>query len=110
MPAAPIERGHACPLVNPERLTMRVLLATLAVAGAIAAGCVPACAHVMTDERYSVAMMSASDVIRALRCPPPFGCKRHRSKPQRANAPFRPGGGLAAALARISHTDWRIGA
>jgi hypothetical protein len=52
----------------------------------------------MADERYLVAMMSASDVIRALRCPPPFGCKRHRSKPQRANAPFRPGGGLAAAL------------
>jgi hypothetical protein len=77
---------------------MRVLLATLAVAGAIAAGCVPARAQVMTDGCNSVAMMSASDVIRALRCAPPFGCKRRRSKPQRANAPFRPGGGLAAAL------------
>ena len=71
---------------------MRALLATLAVAGAIVTGCVPAraqvMAQVMADERYSVAMMSASDVIRALRCAPPFGCKRQRSKPQRANTPF----------------------
>ena len=71
---------------------MRALLATLAVAGAIVTGCVAAraqvMAQVMADERYSVAMMSASDVIRALRCAPPFGCKRQRSKPQRANTPF----------------------
>jgi hypothetical protein len=67
---------------------MRALLATLAVAGAIVTGCVAARAQVMADERYSVAMMSASDVIRALRCAPPFGCKRQRSKPQRANTPF----------------------
>ena len=67
---------------------MRALLATLAAAGAIVTGCVPARAQVMADERYSVAMMSASDVIRALRCAPPFGCKRQRSKPQRANTPF----------------------
>src|ERR1700704_1741631 len=75
---------------------MRALLATLAAAGAIVTGCVPARAQVMAqvmvqvmaDERYSVAMMSASDVIRALRCAPPFGCKWQRSKPQRANKPF----------------------
>jgi hypothetical protein len=76
------------PLVNLERITMRALLAALAIAGAIAAGCVAARAQVMADARYPVAMMSASDVIRALRCAPPFGCKQQRSKPQRANAPF----------------------
>src|SRR5258707_14506014 len=86
------------PIANLKRITMRALIATLAVAGAIAAGCVTTRVQVMPDERYSVAMMSPSDVIRALRCAPPFGCKRQRSKPQRANAPFSFGGGLAAAL------------
>ena len=59
---------------------MRALLATLTVAGTIAAGCVTTRAQVMPDERYSLAMMSASDVIRALRCAPPFGCKRDPGK------------------------------
>jgi hypothetical protein len=54
---------------------MRAVFATLAVAGAIAAGCVTARAQV-ADEHSLIAMMSASDVIRTLRCAPPFGCKR----------------------------------
>ena len=63
---------------------MRSLPTTLAVAGAIAAGCVTTRAQVVADERYSVAMMSASDVIRTLRCAPPLGCKRQPSKPRGA--------------------------
>lgn len=78
---------------------MRALLAALAVAGALAAGCVPVRAQVMTDERCSVAMMSASDVIRALRCAPPFGCVRRRSKPRRAVA--RDPSKRAAIVARL---------
>ena len=78
---------------------MRALFATLAVAGAIAAGCVTTRAQVMADERHSVAMMSASDVIRVRRCAPPFGCKRQRSKPQRAVACGR--GKRAAVIARL---------
>ena len=78
---------------------MRAILATLAVVGAIAAGCVTACAQVMANERYSVAMISASDVIRARRCAPPFGCKRQRSKPQRAVA--RDAGKRAAIIWRL---------
>jgi hypothetical protein len=83
------ERARTSPSrCESERPIMRALLATLAVAGAIAAGCVTTRAQVMADTRYSVAMMSAADVIRALRCAPPFDCKRQRSKPRRANAAF----------------------
>jgi hypothetical protein len=59
---------------------MRALLATLAFAGAIVAGCAQARAQITADERTSVAMMSASDVVRALRCAPPFGCERQHFK------------------------------
>jgi len=86
---------------------MRALFATLALAGAIAAGCAAARAQAMPDERYSVAMMSASDVIRALRCAPPFGCERQRSK-RRTNAPFS-FGELAARAAQYlgrNPTGW----
>jgi hypothetical protein len=87
---------------------MRALLATLAVAGAMAAGCVAARAQAVADERYSVAMMSASDVIRALRCAPPFGCERQRSKPQRTDAPLRFGELAARAAQHLGRnpTGW----
>jgi uncharacterized protein YceK len=92
---------------------MRALLVTLALAGAIAAGCASARAQTIPDERYSVAMMSAADVIRALRCAPPFGCKRQRAKPQRAGEDFTFslvfGGGLASRAGRYlgrNPTGW----
>jgi hypothetical protein len=46
----------------------------------------PARAQLDVD-RYAVAMMSASDVISAKRCAPPFGCRR---KPERRQVAFLP--------------------
>ena len=64
--------------------TYRVTIArgALGDVGAIAAACVPAHARTVPDERHLLAMMSASDVVRSLRCAPPLGCRREPPKTQ----------------------------
>jgi soluble lytic murein transglycosylase-like protein len=66
---------------------MRLLLATLALAGALFAAPPPASAQPDQAFPQRVGAMSASDVVNAKRCAPPFGCKRERQRQEKDRRP-----------------------
>jgi hypothetical protein len=65
-------------------------------------------ASALPDDRFPVqlALMSASDVVRAKRCAPPFGCRRERPARSSTIVPFSDLAARAAAYLGRNPTGW----